>query len=465
MPDARLTRITSRIADSSGGLGFDDIPPSVVTAAKDHLLDALGVGLAAASFPSASRLERAVRMMGAGEESTALGFPVALPAPSAALLNGMLVHSLEFDDTHVPSVVHGSSVVVPAALAVAERERATGRDLVRAVVLGWELLARLGLAAPGRFQAHGFQITAVGGPFAAALVGALLLALDRDEAISAMGIAGSQSSGVFAPLAEGATSKSLHPGWAAHAGVIAAYLAQGGMTGPAGIFEGQSGFFGAYARTESAAGRLHGLLDDLGRVWCLPEAAFKAYPCCHYVHPFLECLERLVHEGLRADEVESVRCDVPVEEVPIICEPWGRKLSPSSGYEAKFSLPYCLAALLLDGEVGVSTFDERCPRDAVLSRVGKIGYRPLAGTEFPRRFPGRVEVRTRSGRTLAASVDDVKGGPERPLPASEIRRKFESNALRRLSPDGVRRVMSEVERIEEAADLGSLSAALRSPRA
>ncbi len=212
MSTAQVLPVARRVAIFAAALSFEDIPAATVDAAKWHLLDALGVGLAAAAATVRPRIEEAVRSLGAGTDSTGLGLAARLPAASAALLNGTLIHALEFDDTHIASVVHGSAVVVPAALALAEREAASGADLLRAIVLGWELFIRLGLAAPNGVQQRGFQLTAVGGPFAAALAAAALLRLDVEATTAALGIAGSQAAGLFEFLANGSTAKHIHGG-------------------------------------------------------------------------------------------------------------------------------------------------------------------------------------------------------------------------------------------------------------
>ncbi len=188
--NAETEPLTHIAAEFVRGLALEAIPPEVVEAAKDHFLDTLGVGLAAASISGASELGDAVARLGSGGESTAFGRASALPAAQAALLNGTLIHSLEYDDTHMAAIVHGSAVLAPTALAVAEREGASGSALLAAYVGGWEVFARLGLAAPGAFQAKGFQITAVGGPFVSALVSAALMGLSTDQTVAAQGIAG-----------------------------------------------------------------------------------------------------------------------------------------------------------------------------------------------------------------------------------------------------------------------------------
>lgn len=461
MPDdSRSQRPARIVAEFAHDLAFEAIPAEVVEAAKEHLLDALGVGLAAASLPGAEGLATSVARLGYGGQSTAFGLATPLPAASAALLNGALIHSLEFDDTHIASVVHGSAVAAPAALAAAEQAGASGAELLRAYIAGWEVFVRLGLAAPGRFQARGFQITAVGGPFIAALIGAGLGGLDTGQTVMALGIAGSQSSGIFEYLAEGATVKSLHPGWAAHAGLVAVDLAKGGMTGPSSVFDGRFGFYRSFAGDGEAADRFRTSLRGLGREWHLPSVALKAFPCCHYIHPFLECLTEVAGDNLTPDGVASITCFVPPEEAPIICDPWERKQRPVSGYDAKFSLPYCLAAQIVDGAVDVDTFTGE-PRGEAIALCERIAWSPLQNSGFPDRFAARLELRTTTGEVRVAQVDDVRGGSRRPLNRSEIEAKFRTNARRRLPEDIVERTLDWVLALDDLADARDLGAALR----
>lgn len=441
--------LTRRIAD----FAFEkkEIPEDVAKCAVDHILDAIGVGLAASSLPGSERLHAAVRALGASDEATALGFADRLPAPSAALLNGTLIHSLEYDDTHTASIVHGSSVVVSAALAAAQRHHASGAELVRAVLAGWEVFIRMGLAAPGAFQRRGFQITAVGGPFVAALVATLLARRSPQDAVNAMGIAGSQAGGVFEFLSEGATVKAMHPGWAAHAGLVAAELAAGGMTGPSTIFEGPHGFYRLYTGDDSAPARLHALLDSLGGRWLIVEASLKGYPCCHYLHPFLEIAARLRARSVRAEDIAALECDVPQEEAMLICDPWERKQAPASGYDAKFSLPYALGVMLCDGEVGVQTFAGAASHRGALALAHRVSWRPWADSGFPQRFAGRVRAKMRDGTVFEESIPQVRGSPERPFAASEIDGKFTANAALRLGERAARELCGAIRALPDSA--------------
>lgn len=438
-----------------------EIPDDVASAAKAHLLDALGVALAASSLEPGRRLERSLRHAAADGESTAIGFTRPMPAAYAALLNGTLTHSLEYDDTHTASIIHGSSLVMPTVLAAAERERRSGADALAAFVAGWEVLVRLGASAPGAFQARGFQTTAVCGPFVAAAVASRLYGSAFDAAVNAVGIAGSQASGVFAFLADGSTVKALHPGWAAHAGLIAAQLALGGMTGPRDIFEDRFGLYPVYSGTSGAP--LREQLATLGSEWEIVRASVKLFPCCHFIHPFLECVAALVRDhGLAAADIASVECLVPVEEAPIICDPWERRVAPMSGYEAKFSLPYCVAALVVDGRVDVDTFATTALSARALEFARRVRHTPLERSGYPQRYPGHVRLTVRDGVVLETSVPDVLGGPARPVSAGRVIDKFVANATRRISGEAAQRVVEGVMALETLPGLDSLVRELHS---
>ncbi len=298
------------------------LPEDVATAARLHLLDAIGVGLAAAGSPIGAAYRGFAAEVVKGGPATVFGQSTGAGAADAALINGGLIHSLEFDDTHTASIAHGSAVLAAGALAVAEAQNASGAALLGAYARGWEVLIRFGLAAPNGFHAKGFMSTSVTGALAVALLAAELMQLDEDRTVAAIGIALSQSSGVMEFLTNGSSVKSLHPGWAAHGGVVAAMLARSGMTGPETSLDGRHGLFRQFTGDEAAAGRFRALIGGLGRDWHLPKAAYKFYPCCHYLHPFIEAAGKLAERGVRAGDVEHILCRVPQGEAAVICEPW-----------------------------------------------------------------------------------------------------------------------------------------------
>jgi 2-methylcitrate dehydratase PrpD len=314
-----------------------------------------------------------------------------------------MIHALEYDDTHTASIVHGSSVLAATALATAEGVGASGENVLTAYIKGWEALIRVGLAAPGEFQAQGFQITSVAGALAAALVACDLSRVDEARKSDALGIALSQASGVFEFLTNGSTVKSLHAGWAAHAGIVAGTMASAGLTGPETAFEGQFGLFRRFAGDTGAADRFASELATFGVEWHLPQAAFKFYPCCHYIHPFIEALE--IALGQNPDQiVEAILCEVPPGAALLISEPWERKLTPRSGHEARYSLPIALAARLVEGAITPMTFANP-PSSKIMAKAERISARSMTNADFPKRFEARLHVQFARG-----NVTDVNAG-------------------------------------------------------
>ena len=411
------------------------LPAAVAQAARLHLLDAVGVGLAAAATTmGASYRGLAHEFAGSGDASV-FGSARTASADIAALINGGLIHSLEYDDTHTGSIVHGSAVLAAVALAVGQASGASGSGTLSAYVRGWEVFVRLGLAAPGEFQREGFQITSAGGTMVAALVAADIGGLDENAAINAVGIALSQSSGVFEFLTNGSSVKSLHPGWAAHAGVLAARLAQSGMTGPETALEGDRGLFRRFAGSADAACRFASLMDDLGTCWHLPDCAFKLYPCCHYLHPFIDGALALRQRGLRSGDVAQLTCRIAQGAAPIVCLPWEARQS-ASGHQMRWSLPAVVAAALHDGAITLDTFEGDLS-DGARDLAKRTVWEPLEPNDFPRRFEAELSARCRNGSTVDIRLDDVYGNASRPAATADVLLKFRANASRALGEPAV----------------------------
>lgn len=420
-------------------------PAEVLEAAALHVLDLLGVALAAACLSCRPKLEDAVGFLGSGNEATAIGVAYPIGAAAAALFNGCLGHALEADDTHIGAVMHGSSVVVPAALAAAERADADGAMLLRAVVAGWEAMIRIGSAFPGDFLRHGFQGTSVAGPFGAALAAGLVRRLTEAQLTSAMGICGSQCGGLFEFLSAGATSKWLHGGWPAMSGLIAVEFAAAGMTGPDTILDGKHGIGSAFARHSDAASALGASMEDLGNTWKIREVAVKLHPVCHFIQPFVECLERLL-EDVPAAAVTRITCFVAEQAASLICEPWQQKLMPVTPYQAKWSLPYCLGAILAYGWICPETFDRSSPDPKVMRCAARIDWMPMEA-DFPRHYPGRVRIVLQDQSERSTEVADVLGSPGRPLSRGAIMQKFRALTQQNIAPGGCEALITAVERL------------------
>jgi 2-methylcitrate dehydratase PrpD len=447
------------IAQAVLALRDADLPQDVAAAARLHFLDAIGVGLAASRVPQNTGWADALASVGGSGTATVLGQAAGAPPAMAALLNGARIHALEYDDTHIASVVHGSAVAAPAALAAAEAAGADGAALLKGYALAWEVMIRMGLAAPGAMQARGFQITAVAGAIGAATAASLIGGLDQDRTVSAIGIAGSQASGLLEFLSAGASVKALHPGWAAHTGLVAAALAQGGMTGPDSILDGRFGVMAGFAGMADAGVALNAQMATLGREWHLPQAAFKAWPCCHYIHPFLEALETLIAQGLTLDNLAHATAFVPPPAAPLICDPWPRRQAPTSGYDAKWALAWCLAARLTKGRLGVADFiADPDPQSVALAQ--RFDWEPMQDHGFPARFAARLQVTLQDGRSLRADVANVRGAPDRPFAAADVQAKFRANAAAALPPQAVAEAEAAILTLDRPGSLLALRRAL-----
>jgi 2-methylcitrate dehydratase PrpD len=430
---SRLDSASARMAAFVVDLKIEDVPADVVRLARLHIADAVGVALAAAAVPAHRDMVRALRQQSPHEgPASVLGFDDRAPPEMAALINGTSMHSLEYDDTHMGAIVHGSAVIVPTVLAMAQAQGLRMSDVVRLTVAGWELLVRLGEAAPGGFQRRGFQVTSAGG----VIVAALLAAYARGQSLATMthaaGIAGSQASGIFAFLSNGSNVKALHPGWAAHAAIWASLLAGAGMTGPAAVLEDKYGVFAAYADDRDAGDRLHAALDGLGARWALREAAFKFYPCCHYIHPYLEAAEHLRAQAAGV-AVVAAHCRVAPGAALVIAEPWSAKQQPRDNNEAKYSLPYTVACALLGVPIDVPAMTVAPLDQAALALARQVTVESWEDSGFPQRFGAVVEATLADGRVLRGHIAQVMGSVERPASDRQIQAKFLANAARTLT--------------------------------
>lgn len=431
-----------RISRFAIDMRWDEVPAAVVAAANLHILDTIGCGLAARALGvGGEALDLAVEQ-GGRPESTAIGHAELLPAPSAALANGMLCHFLDYDDTHTAAGMHVGVTVVPAALAAAQAAGASGRDFVAAVIAGAETAIRIGMAAPLEFHRRGFHPTSVCGIFGATVAAGRLFGLGPDALTNALGISGSLASGLFEYLGDGSATKPLHPGWAAHAGIQSARLAKRGTTGPRTVLEGRFGLYSAFVG--NPAPDLDAQLSDLGVRWETPNIAFKPYPACHFSHASVDAVRLLISEkNLTAEDVAAVVATVPADAVAFVLEPTGSKLRPRTPYEAKFSLQFAIAAMLVDGAVRVDTFTEQRIVDPVLLEVAKrVRYEVIPYPTYPASFPGGARITTVDGSVFEANLPHQRGSSGNPMRDADIREKFLANATLALGDEGAHRLES-----------------------
>jgi 2-methylcitrate dehydratase PrpD len=429
--------VSTRLADFTSSLLLADIPSDVVEAAGLHALDTVGCGLAAVALGEADFIQATVEESHASGSSAGIGINAKLSAEDAALVNGVRCHALDYDDTHPSAVVHVSASVVTAAFAAAQEVGASGADVLAALVAGNETSIRVGAVAAGDFHRRGFHPTGIVGIFGATTAAARVHGLDLTTTAHALGLAGSMAGGLLEFLSDGSQTKPLHPGWAAKAALSAVRMARHGATGPGTVFEGPRGFYATY---------LHGMtpdLDaefgDLGSRWETPRMAYKPYAACHYTHAPVDALADLMRsDPIRPEEVESIVVYAEPTGIGVVLEPAVDKQRPRTAYDAKFSLPYCLAHQLVHGSLPVDSFTAARVAEAdVLALTPLVSYVEKKYSPTPDSFGGGVRVTLRDGRVLERELRHQRGGLMNPMTDDAIRAKYRDNAGLALPADDV----------------------------
>ena len=442
--------VSRAFAEWALDLSLADIPEDVIAVAKRHLLDGLGCALGAARLGEVPFAISAARSIREPAEATVIGAGHRLPAPMAALANGALVHALDYDDTHREALVHPTSAVLPSAFAVGEQYGTSGAEILATVIAGYEVLIRLGAATQHGFHARGFHATSVAGVFSSALIASLLSKGDVDVIVDALGIAGSMASGSLEFLNTGSSTKQLHPGLAGMNGVLAARLAAEGGSGPSSIFEGSKGLFKAFADTEIDPSAI---TEGLGSRWETSRMSVKPYPVCQLSHASLDALAS-VRDQIDLDLLESILFDVPADSVDIVCEPSEAKQQPRSSYEAKFSLPFCAATLLLEGSVGPDSFTHAGLSSLETQRLAsKVEYRTTQTDGPAAEAPGRVEVKVSDGRVIVGEVKASRGGESSPLSDDEVKRKFLTNCGDAFDGNAIAELISRFDQLDDLSEL------------
>lgn len=437
-----------RLAGFAAGLAFADIPKPVLDRAKLLILDALGCGLASNAYHFADVAIAGVTALGGEGPCSVIGRNVRLPVRDAALANGILIHGLDFDDTHLNSIVHATAACLPCALSFGESRGIDGRTLLVAYAAGMETAIRVGAAVKGGFHHAGFHATGLVAHFSSAVVAARMLALPVEGIVAAQGIAASTASGVQVFLEEGAWTKRMHPGWAAVAGITAAVLAQNGFKAPTRPYEGRFGFFDTHIQHPAAPIDLGSELDSLGEVWELAETAIKPYPACHFIHGCADAAIEL-HAQIGSAEIAGVEAYLPRDTMPIVAEPAAAKINPTNEYEAKFSAQFVVATCLIKGAFGLADLMPVALTDpAVLDLTRRVVCAIDPDSAFPAYFSGGVRVLLKDGRSLFRHVRVNSGAGERALDEAAVSRKFLASAALSIPRIQAERIRDAVLRLE-----------------
>jgi 2-methylcitrate dehydratase PrpD len=399
------------------------LPAAVANLCDAVLIDVAGLCVAARNSDYVRAALRATREPGA---CTLIGHDGAVNVATAALCNGTAAHGEDYDDTFEGGPVHAGAVIIPAVLAAAEQHGLAGSDAGRGIAVGCEVMCRLCLVAPKRVHKAGFHPTAVFGALGAAAGVASALRLDNTQWFNALGIAGSMASGIIEYLAEGAWTKRMHPGWAAQAGYRAARMAQAGFTGPRTLFDGEHGFFHAFANSDRCD--FHAMLDGVGKSWLCADIAFKPYACGTMAHPYVDCARKLVAEGVVPADIASIECKTAEAIVHRLWEPLAAKQNPPNGYAAKFSIPYAIAVGMIRGDAGLVEYEKAVVHDPeVRALAAKVSYVVDPDNPYPRQFTGHLRVTLKNGGVREANQGHFRGGREEPMSAEALEAKFIAN--------------------------------------
>ena len=456
--ETRGNPYTRGMAEFLSGLRYDAIPGEVAARIKLLILDALGCGIYAADLEWSRILQRCLLEFDNTKPGCAVwGTGQRLSAPHAALVNGSQVQGFELDDVHRVAILHTGSVVLPALVAVAElKPGMSGKEFLAAAVAGYEIGPRVGLCMGSEHLAQGWHPAATVGVFAAAAGAARGLALEPGRAVHALGIAGTQSSGLMAAQF-GAMVKRMHAGRAAQSGLYAALLAEAGYTGIVNVFESE---YGGYCTTFSRSTdrfRLEELTAGLGEVWQTMGVRLKFYSCVGSNHSTLDALRELRQEHpFSADEVERIVVHASQASVDHVGWPY----VPQGMTAAQLNLSYCVATLLLDGEVFVDQFTDHKladPARMALARRVEMRHDPAISARGPKfRQMVRVEVHLRGGTRLERTLE-VSRRKDTFASESEVVEKFEKLAVHGLPRPQVERIRDALLGLDRVADMTQMT--------
>ncbi|MEM3404688.1 MAG: MmgE/PrpD family protein [Nitrososphaerales archaeon] len=435
-------QITEKLATFTTEARFDNLPTEVKKQAATSLLDWLGVALVGSLEPPTKIISSLVSS-GGKAEATIIGSGTKTSTLNAALINGVAGHSVELDDIHETAVIHPAAAVIPAALSVAESQGVNGKQLLTAIVVGYEAAIRIGKAImPTHYKF--WHTTGTCGTFGAAAAAGSLLGLDKTAMEHAFGIAGTQAAGLIETF--GTMSKPLNAGKASMNGVLAAMLAQKGFTGATQTLESEKGF----CRATSEKVNLNKIVEKLGEEYEIVNCIIKRHASCGHTHGAIDAVLQI----LNMHEIKTYLIDkVLVETYPIAVDVVGKNYEPKTVSEAKFSLPYCVAVALAYGKAGLSEFSEEKLRDSKIKTLMKKVDISVAD-EFKTKTLGaaKVTIYTRDGNKLEACVQKPKGYPDNPLSEEELKGKFIELARLVLPTDRVYEILEKISKMETIND-------------
>jgi len=449
-----MERVTQALANFAVNLKFEDLDPYLINNFKKYLLDGIGCGLYGSGLPWCQIVNDFIKEQRGKRESTLWLQGSKGPSTNVSLGLGVMIHSFDFDDYH-RAKIHPGAVVIPAAVAVGEQLGASGRSVLTAMLAGYETMIRVSLATgPNSSRLKGWHLTGTTGTFGAAVAAGKLLGLDEEQMASALGMAGTQSAGLWAFTADGTMSKRFHPGRSSQSGVMGALLAQKGFKGPTQILEAEDGGF---CRATSDQVNFSLATKELGTEFLSADVGIKPYACCASSHSAVDAVRQLVHvHRIIPSDVKKVFVKT-ASGVKVQC---GFEYEPLGVLQAQMSLQYIIAVSLLEGKALVEQFSEdkiADPRILALARRVEILLDDGIEKVYPDRYANKVEVVLRNGERFETRIDFPTGSSENPMTFSQVVEKFESLASHVVRKDRIDAIIKKVDGVEKLDDIRDLT--------
>ena len=446
--------IAEEFSSWSKNLKVKDIPEKTQVTLRFLLKDICGIILSARNEDYVKSLVETYKGSGS---LISLGHSERFDLFSSAIIAGTAAHGEDFDDTFEGNPMHVGATMIPAMLSAAQKFNLDGDQILKGLAVGSELICRLALVAPTAMHKQSFHPTAVCGTFGVAAGLSSVLDLSEKQMVSALGIAGSFTSGIIEYLAEGSWTKRVHPGWSANSGMNATLIAKSGFYGPRTVFEGKHGFFEAFALKEIERDYSH-LTDGLGKKWENQNLAFKPFACGTMAQPFVDCAIKIRKKIKNLDEISSITAKVGEGTVHRLWEPLKEKRQPSTPYSAKFSVPYCVAVGFIRGDAGLNEFNEKSINDKeILSLASKVNYEIDPNNEYPKNYTGTLICKT-SENEFNEHQPCFRGGIREPLTKDDIDKKYNANLIySKISEENKKNLNNFIETLFDKPDFSKIA--------
>ena len=446
--------IAEEFSSWSKNLKVKDIPEKTKLTLQFLLKDICGIILSARNEDYVKSLVETYKGSGS---LISLGHSERFDLFSSAIIAGTAAHGEDFDDTFEGNPMHVGATMIPAMLSAAQKFNLDGDQILKGLAVGSELICRLALVAPTAMHKQSFHPTAVCGTFGVAAGLSSVLDLSEKQMVSALGVAGSFTSGIIEYLAEGSWTKRVHPGWSANSGMNATLIAKSGFYGPRTVFEGKHGFFEAFALKEIERDYSH-LTNGLGKRWENQNLAFKPFACGTMAQPFVDCAIKIRKKIKNLNEISSITAKVGEGTVHRLWEPLKEKRQPSTPYSAKFSVPYCVAVGFIRGDAGLNEFNEKSINDKeILSLASKVNYEIDPNNEYPKNYTGTLICKT-SDSEFSEHQPCFRGGIREPLTKDDIDKKYNANLnYSKISEENKKNLNNFIETLFDKPDFSKIT--------